>query len=346
MSSLIITRPDDWHIHLRDENALTHTVSDVAMHFSRALVMPNLQPPLTSVDALNAYYQRIRAAIPAGNNFQPFMTLYINEQVSLDEMQAMKSHSHILGAKLYPAGATTHSEAGVQSIRGLYPLFDRMQELDLVLQVHGEVTYGDIFEREALFIDEHLTAIMRDFPKLRIVLEHISTKAAVDFVMAGPKTLAATITPHHLLYNRNQLLAGGIKPHYYCLPILKHERDQLALQQAAVSGNGQFFAGTDSAPHAQDKKESACGCAGIYSAPFAVAMYAQVFDKLDKLSELNAFMSRYGAFFYQLPINRQEIELRREAQTIPASLPMGDQRVVPVAAQSILEWSVNEPVSE
>ncbi len=344
MTSLIITRPDDWHVHLRDDAALIHTVADTAKHFSRALVMPNLQPPLTSVAAINAYYQRIIAAIPVGNAFQPYMTLYMNEHVSVDELQEMKKHSHILGAKLYPAGATTNSAAGVQSIRALYPLFDRMQDLDLVLQVHGEVTYGDIFEREALFIEEHLIAIVRDFPRLRIVLEHISTKAAVDFVMSGPDTIAATITPHHLLYNRNQLLAGGIKPHYYCLPILKHERDQLALQKAAISGCGRFFAGTDSAPHAQHRKESACGCAGIYSAPFAVTMYAQVFDKLERLAELNAFMSQFGASFYQLPRNKDEIELRRESQVIPASLPMGEHRVVPVAAESVLEWSVHESV--
>ena len=218
-----------------------------------------------------------------------------------------------------------------------------MQENDLVLQIHGEVTHGDIFDREALFIKEHLAPLTRDFPKLRMVLEHISTKAAVDFVLAAPPTVTATITPHHLLYNRNQLLAGGIKPHYYCLPILKNVGDQLALQQAAVSGNNKFFAGTDSAPHAQTAKESACGCAGIYSAPFALAMYTQLFDTLGPLEKLNDFISRFGAEFYRLPLSKERIELIEKPLVIPQSLPFGHDQVVPVAAGSTLQWSVHEP---
>jgi dihydroorotase len=259
-------------------------------------------------------------------------------------LQQLKNHPYIVGAKFYPAGATTHSEEGARSLHLLYPLLDIMQENDLVLQIHGEVTHGDIFDREALFIEECLKPLTCDFPKLRIVLEHISTQAAVDFVLAAPQTVAATITPHHLLYNRNELLAGGIKPHYYCLPVLKHERDQLAVQQAAVSGNNKFFAGTDSAPHSKTNKESACGCAGIYSAPFALAMYAQVFDDRGKLNKLNDFMSRFGADFYHLPTTTGHLELIKKQQIIPEMMPFGHEQVVPVAAGSILQWSINETV--
>ena len=343
MRTLLITRPDDWHVHFRDHDALEQTVEATARHFARALVMPNLKPALTSVAALNAYYQRICLTIPSDRPFTPYMTMYLNEQVRPDDLQLIKNYPHILGAKLYPAGATTHSEEGAHSIRALYPLLDIMQDNDLVLQIHGEVTYGDIFSREARFIEEHLLPLTRDFPKLRMVLEHISTAAAVDFVMGAPPTIAATITPHHLLYNRNHLLVGGIKPHYYCLPILKQERDQLAVQQAAVSGHSKFFAGTDSAPHSQSAKESACGCAGIYSAPFALAMYAQAFASLDRLDKLDHFLGHFGANFYRLPIIQDHIMLCEQEQTIPQTLPFGREQVVPVAAGSILNWSVHEP---
>lgn len=343
MRTLFITRPDDWHVHFRDHEALQHTVLASAKHFKRVLVMPNLQPALTSIAAVTAYYQRILAIAQQNNHtFLPYMTLYLNETVQVDELASMKAHPYIVGAKLYPAGATTNSEEGARSIRGLYPLLDVMQEHDLVLQIHGEVTYGDIFKREALFIEDYLKPLLQNFPKLRIVLEHISTSAAVEFVKEAPATVAATITPHHLLYNRNHLLAGGIKPHYYCLPILKQERDQMALQQAAVSGNYKFFAGTDSAPHAQDKKESACGCAGIYSAPFALAMYTQVFADQGHLDKLNNFVSRFGADFYHLPINEERIELIEQQQIIPMNLPFGHTNVIPVAAGSTLQWSVHE----
>ena len=342
MRTLLLTRPDDWHVHFRDQEALQHTVLDTARHFARALVMPNLKPALTTIASINDYRQQILAVTNNSSHFTPYMTLYLNGTVKPDELCQLKNHPYILGAKLYPAGATTNSAEGVNSIRSLYPLLERMQENDLVLQVHGEVTHGDIFDREALFIEEHLNALVRDFPSLRIVLEHISTRAAVDFVTQAPKTVAATITPHHLLYNRNQLLAGGIKPHYYCLPILKDEQDQLAIQQAAVSGNSKFFAGTDSAPHAQGQKESACGCAGIYSAPYALAMYAQLFDSLGKLDRLNAFMSEFGANFYRLPMNNEHIELINQPQIIAPLLPFGREQVVPVAAGSALEWSIHE----
>ncbi len=342
MHTLLITRPDDWHVHFRDGDALQHTVMASAKHFARALVMPNLHPALTTIATINAYRERIMASLDDKMDFTPYMTLYLNEEVNPNDIQQMKNHPYLLGAKLYPAGATTHSEAGARSIRALYPLLEIMQDLDLVLQIHGEVTHGDIFAREALFIEDCLAPLSRDFPKLRMVLEHISTKAAVEFVMNAPPTVAATITPHHILYNRNQLLVGGIRPHYYCLPILKHERDQLAIQKAAISGHCKFFAGTDSAPHAQTKKESACGCAGIYSAPFALAMYAQAFDALGCLAKLEDFMSRFGAHFYRLPITKEHIELVKKEQVIPQRLPLGHECVVPIAAGSTLSWSVHE----
>ena len=342
MRTVSITRPDDWHVHLRDNEALKHTVPATAQHFARALVMPNLKPALTTVASINAYRERILAAIGNKQHFTPYMTLYLNETVTPDDLNRIAAEPYILGAKLYPAGATTNSEQGAHSIRALYPLLDVMQTNNLVLQIHGEVTYGDIFERESLFIDAYLAPLIRDFPNLRIILEHISSHEAVEFVKQAPATVAATITPHHLLYNRNHLLAQGIKPHYYCLPILKHERDQKALQQAVISGNNKFFAGTDSAPHAKEHKESACGCAGVYSAPFALAMYAQVFDNLNEMAKLDAFMSQFGADFYQLPRLNGRIELTREPQVIPQTLAFGHDHLVPLAAGSTLQWSIRE----
>lgn len=343
MHTLLINRPDDWHVHLRDEEMLQHTVPASAQNFARALVMPNIKPALTTLPAIAEYRNRIIANIPVDNLFIPYMTFYLNESVTAEELHQAASIPYILGAKLYPAGATTNSEAGVKSLKALYPLLEVLQQNNLVLQIHGEVTHSDIFEREALFIEEYLKPLLTHFPKLRIVLEHISTQAAVDFVTEAPPTLAATITPHHLLYNRNQLLAGGLRPHYYCLPVLKHERDQKALQRAACSGNPKFFAGTDSAPHLISTKESACGCAGIYSAPFALPLYAQLFDDLNQLDKLNHFTSLYGAEFYQLPINQERIELIKSPQTIPDTMPLGKDRVVPMAAGETLLWSTHGP---
>ena len=342
MRSLSITRPDDWHVHFRDNDALLSTVEATSRHFSRALIMPNLSPALTSCASVLAYRQRILSAMPTSSSFIPYMTLYLNESVTTKTLQEAAKNPYLLGAKLYPAGATTHSSEGVKSIKALYPLLECMQRHNLVLQVHGEVTHGDIFERETLFIEEYLQPLIKSFPALRVVFEHISTQSAVDFVKAAPPTVAATLTPHHLLYNRNQLLAGGIKPHYYCLPILKHERDQKALQEAAISGNPKFFAGTDSAPHAKNHKESACGCAGVYSAPFALAMYAELFDKLSHLDKLEAFTSRFGAQFYELPILESQIILINEPQSIPNTLPFGREHVVPLAAGQTLQWSIRE----
>lgn len=340
MQTLTLNRPDDWHVHFRDGELLKHTVPATAAHFSRALVMPNLKPALTTVEAITKYREKIIATTSKDSTFIPYMTFYLNESVQGEELEKATKTPYILGAKLYPAGATTNSEAGAKSLTALYPLLEVMQQQGLVLQIHGEVTHSDIFEREALFIDEYLKPIIKNFPKLRIVLEHISTKVAVDFITQAPATVAATITVHHLLYNRNHLLAGGIRPHYYCLPILKHEQDQKALQQAAISGNPKFFAGTDSAPHAVNTKEQACGCAGIYSAPFALAFYTQVFAHLNKLESLNYFMSYYGAEFYHLPINTSQIELIKKPQTIPLSMPLGSNTVVPMAAGEVVEWSI------
>ena len=340
VQTITITRPDDWHVHFRDGEVLHDTVNASAKHFARALVMPNLKPALTNLTSLIEYRKRILAVLPANSQFIPLMTYYLNEHVSPDELTASKSYPFIVGAKFYPAGATTNSDEGTDSLQKLYPFFKAMQQSNHVLEIHGEVTYGDIFERQSSLILDYLEPLIANFPRLRIVLEHISTKAAVDFVINSSQNVAATITPHHLMYNRNDLLAGGIRPHYYCLPILKHHDDQLALQKAATSGNPKFFAGTDSAPHPQQHKEQACGCAGIYSAPFAVAMYTQLFDELNQLEKLNAFMSRFGANFYQLPINKEELLITKKTQTIPAVLSLGNDTVIPVAANQSLSWSI------
>lgn len=342
MQSLLINRPDDWHVHVRDGEALIHTVPATARHFFRALIMPNLKPALTTIDMLIAYRKRILSVLPQTSSFNPLMTFYLNEEVSVESLLLCREYPFIVGGKLYPAGATTNSAEGVSSIQRLFPLFDVMQEQDLVLQVHGETTQGDIFFRESSFIHKHLIPIVQNFPKLRIVLEHISTRSAVDFVENSPPTVAATITPHHLLYNRNHLLAGGLHPHYYCLPILKKKSDQQALLNAAVSGNPKFFAGTDSAPHAREQKENACGCAGIYSAPYAVALYAQIFDELNQLPQLNAFLSRFGASFYRQPWTNDQLLLSKTAQMVPRVLPFGTKEVVPIAAGSCLPWSIDE----
>lgn len=344
MRTLLITRPDDWHVHLRDGFMLKDTVPATASHVARALVMPNLKPALTTLDQIEHYRERILACVDKKHPFTPYMTLYLNESVLPETLTAMAHKPYILGAKLYPQGATTHSQEGAHSILALYPLLEIMQAHDLVLQIHGELGMGDIFEREELFLNECLKPLIQNFPRLRIVLEHISTACAVEFVKQAPTTVAATITPHHLLYNRNHLLAGGIRPHFYCLPILKTETDQKALQIAAMSGCSKFFAGTDSAPHTQDNKENACGCAGIYSAPFAVNFYTQAFDDCNRLNQLNAFLSQFGADFYQLPRINEQIELVNEPIIIPQSLPLGSDRVVPLAAGQTLQWSIRESI--
>lgn len=337
-----ITQPDDWHVHFRDNEHLQHTVSASAKDFTRVLAMPNLKPPLTTLTALKDYRKRILNHIPAEKDFNPYFTFYLNESVLTSELEDAARLPWILGGKYYPAGATTHSEQGARSLNALFPLFKVMEENNLVLQVHGEVTHGDIFEREKLFVNEQLPLITKNFPKLRVILEHISTRAAVEFVEQASENVAATITPQHLLYNRNQLLAGGIRPHFYCLPILKAEQERQAIQQVVSSGHPRFFAGTDSAPHAIGDKESSCGCAGIYSAPYALPLYCEFLDQIGQLSRLNDFTSRFGAEFYQLPINPNEIELIEKEQRIPEQLPFGKTHVVPIAAGQSIGWSVNE----
>ena len=339
--SHIITKPDDWHVHLRDTPVLHDTVAATAMHFNRALVMPNLVPAISSIDALLSYRERILLAATAYPEFNPYMTLYLNEDVTPDTIQRACQYPFLLGAKLYPRHVTTNSQQSAATIDALYPTLEAMQACDLVLQVHGETANDDIFEREALFIQGPLTRITADFPKLRMVLEHISTLDAVEWVLSAPSTIAATITPQHLLYNRNHLLSGGIKPHYYCLPILKHSRHQHALIRAALSQNPKFFAGTDSAPHAKHHKENACGCAGIFSAPYALALYAQLFDQAGHMDRLEAFVAHFGADFYQLPRSTSRIELVQQSQQIPATCPLGDAFVVPLASGEWINWSIN-----
>lgn len=340
MKTLSLRKPDDWHVHFRDGDKLIDTVNATAKHFGRALVMPNLIPALTTPELLLDYRQRVIKAISTPHTFTPYFTLYINESVTHESFALLKQYNDFLGAKLYPAGATTNSSEGPTSLTTLYPLFETMQSLDLALQIHGETREGDIFDRESIFLTETLQPILKNFPKLRVVLEHISTKAAVDFVTQQSHRLAATITPHHLLYNRNHLLAGGLKPHYYCLPILKRMTDQHALITAATSGNPKFFAGTDSAPHAKHNKETSCGCAGIFSSPHALCFYASIFDKANALSKLNAFMSQFGAEFYQLPLNESHINLVKKPQTIPQTFSFGNDVVIPMGAGESLSWSV------
>lgn len=340
-NTLVITRPDDWHLHLRDEELLNYTVKATAKHFSRALIMPNLKSPLVNLDELVSYFNRI-IKVTGKDNFKPYLTFYLNKSSKPQDFKiAKENYNFILGAKLYPSKATTNSSAGVKSVEAIYPMLEVMQDLNFVLQIHGEVTHGDIFSREEVFIKEKLIPIIKNFPKLRIVLEHISTEFAVNFVSDAPENLAATITPHHLMYNRNDLLAGGLRPHYYCLPILKSKNDQDALKLAAFSGNPKFFAGTDSAPHLKSQKESACACAGVYTAPFAVNLYAEVFSQNNKLEKLNNFMSKFGAEFYQLPINKEKIELKFEPFVIPDFYSFGKENVIPIGAGSKLCWSIN-----
>jgi dihydroorotase len=339
MRKLSIIRPDDWHVHLRDQLYLQDTVNATAKHFSRALAMPNLIPPLTTVEDILAYRKRILAV--AIYEFNPYMTFYLNESVTAESLIEAKKYPFILGAKLYPAGVTTNSQDGVASIQALFPLFAVMEKNSLVLQIHGEDPDCDIFEREEVFLQNTLPTIITAFPKLRIVLEHISTKEAVNFIKAAPAHVSATITPQHLLYTRNDLLSGGIKPHYYCLPILKQEADKQALREVVISGNPKFFAGTDSAPHSVDNKQSACGCAGIYSAPFAVSMYAQVFHELDCIDKLEPFLSFFGAEFYQLPRNTTKITLIEKKSYIPNTLSLGKDTVIPIGAGSLVDWSID-----
>ena len=339
--SVTITRPDDWHTHLRDNAALKTTVAHSARQFGRAIVMPNLAPPVTSTTMALAYRQRILAAIPEGQSFDPLMTLYLTDNTSKDEIKRASETEHVVAVKLYPAGATTHSDAGITDLQMIYPVLEAMEKHGLPLLVHGEVTDPqiDIFDRENVFIERCLIPVITQFPELRIVFEHITTGNAVDFVLESPVNIGATITAHHLMLNRNDMLGGGIKPHHYCLPVLKRELHRRALIAAATSGNPKFFLGTDSAPHAQRLKESACGCAGIYTAHAAMEFYASIFAAAGSLDKLETFASFSGADFYGLPRNSEKITLTKTPWTIPDDYPFDDERIIPLYAAQRIDWS-------
>jgi dihydroorotase len=341
LNTLTLTRPDDWHLHVRDGEALYTVVPHTAAQFGRAIIMPNLRPPVTTADQAMAYKARILAAVPAGMDFEPLMTLYLTDNLPPEEIVRAKA-AGVLAAKLYPAGATTNSDAGVTNIRKIYPLLEAMQREGMLLLVHGEVTSPDIdlFDREAVFIEQHLIPLRRDFPGLKIVMEHITTREAAQYVTQADGMLAATITVHHLLYNRNAIFTGGIRPHYYCLPVLKRETHRLALVQAATSGSPKFFLGTDSAPHAAHLKEHATGCAGCYTAHAAMELYAEAFDNAGALDKLEGFASFYGADFYGLPRNRSTITLQRETWMPPESFALGEAALKPLRAGEALHWRV------
>lgn len=343
MNSLTLLAPDDWHLHFRDGDMLPETVPATARCFKRAIVMPNLVPPVTDADMALAYKERIEKATPAGQDFTPLMTLYLTNTTTPEIIQDAAKKG-ITAAKLYPAGATTNSDAAVSALDSLFPVFQAMADCGLPLLVHGEVTDNqiDIFDREKIFIERHLRRIVTTFPALKVVFEHITTKEAADFVFNGPDTLAATITPQHLLLNRNDLLVGGIRPHNFCLPVLKRNIHQHALQAAVKSGSSKFFLGTDSAPHEKHKKESACGCAGCYSAWSAIELYAQIFEDINALDHFEAFASKNGPDFYGLPRNTDTITLNRESWTIPSeiTLPNG-QPIVPFYAGKQVNWKLS-----
>ena len=340
--SLTITRPDDWHLHVRDGAALNTVVPHTAAQFARAIIMPNLRPPVTTAAQALAYKARIQAAVPAGLQFEPLMTLYLTDNLPSDEIVRAKD-SGVVAAKLYPAGATTNSDAGVTDLRKTYKTLEAMQRAGLLLLVHGEVTSSDIdlFDREAVFIDTQLIPLRKDFPELKIVFEHITTREAAQYVADSDRFTAATITAHHLLYNRNAIFTGGIRPHYYCLPVLKRETHRLALVQAATGGSNKFFLGTDSAPHPAHLKEHASGCAGCYTAHAAMELYAQAFDTAGALDKLEGFASFYGADFYGLPRNTGTVTLTRESWTPPESYAFGETFLKPLAAGEVLEWKLN-----
>jgi dihydroorotase len=341
MQKLTITRPDDWHLHLRDGAALQAVLPHTVRQFARAIVMPNLKPPVRSVADAAAYRDRIIAAIPAGQQFEPLMTLYLTDNTRPEEIIAAKASQFIKAVKYYPAGATTNSDLGVTDIRRCDRVFEAMQQVDLPLLLHGEVTDGaiDVFDREKVFIEQHLIPLKERFPQLRVVLEHITTADAVQFVLSAPN-VAATITPQHLLFSRNILFKGGIRPHFYCLPILKREEHRLAILQAATSGNPKFFLGTDSAPHSRDRKENSCGCAGCYSALHAMELYAEAFESVEALDQLEAFASFYGPDFYQLPRNTEQITLTKTTWRIPDELPFPESGLVPLRSGEEITWQL------
>jgi dihydroorotase len=344
VQSLTFTRPDDCHLHLRDGVALASVLPHTARAFARAVVMPNLKPPVTDTALAAAYRGRILNALPNGSKFEPLMTLYMTDSTGAEEIARAKRSGFVCGVKYYPAGATTHSAAGVTRIERVYPALEAMEEIELPLLVHGEVTTPgvDVFDRERVFLETVLADITRRFPRLRVVVEHVTTREAVDFVLASGPHVAATITAHHLLYNRSALFSGGLRPHYYCLPVLKREEHRLALVRAATSGNPKFFLGTDSAPHARSDKETLCGHAGIYSAHAAIEFYAEVFEQAGALDTLEAFASFHGADFYRLPRNAGSLTLRKETWTVPGEIPLGAATMVPLRAGETVGWRLAE----
>lgn len=341
-TSLTLRRPDDWHLHLRDGDQLKDTVRDASRYLGRALVMPNLLPPATTTELALDYYQRITAVRPQGSQFEPLMSLYLTDKTDPEEIRRAKASGKIVACKLYPAGATTNSDSGVTDVKKIYPVLEVMQETGVLLLVHGEVTDAsiDIFDREKVFLETILPDVVRDFPKLKIVLEHITTEHAVNFVEQAGNNVAATITAHHLLFNRNHMLVGGIRPHYYCLPILKRNTHQQALVRAAISGNKKFFMGTDSAPHFQHRKEAACGCAGAYTSHAAVELYAEAFEEAGALDKLEAFTSHHGPDFYGQPRNADTITLVKESWTVPDTLELAGDKLVPIRAGETISWMV------
>lgn len=340
MDTLTLTRPDDWHLHLRDGDAMRAVLPHSARQFARAIIMPNLRPPVTTTEQALAYRARILDAIPAGSTFQPLMTLYLTDNTSPAEIVRAKDSNHVVACKLYPAGATTNSDSGVTNVRNIYSVLEMMQAHGLPLLVHGEVTDPevDVFDREAVFIERVLMPTIRDFPALKVVLEHITTQDAVEYVRAAPATIAATITAHHLLYNRNAIFQGGIRPHYYCLPILKREHHRQALIRAATSGDPKYFLGTDSAPHPRQGKETACGCAGCYTAHAALELYAEAFESADALDKLEAFASLHGPDFYGLPRNTKTLTLLRQPTSVPDRFPFGTDTLTPLRAGETVRW--------
>jgi dihydroorotase len=344
MTTLTLRRPDDWHVHLRDGPALRSIVRFTAERFGRAIVMPNLKPPVTTTVAAAGYRERILASLPKGSRFTPLMTLYLTDSTAPGEIERAVASGFVHGVKLYPAGATTHSDAGVTDLRNTYAVLERMQALGLPLLVHGESTraHVDVFDRETVFIDEQLAPLLERFKTLKVVFEHITTARAAEFVTSARAGVGATITPQHLLHDRNAIFSGGIRPHYYCLPILKRERDREALVAAAVSGNPRFFLGTDSAPHERATKETACGCAGMFTAHAAIELYAEVFDRAGRLDRLEGFASDFGARFYGLPVHEERITLIKESWEAPAGLEFGGGTLIPYRAGEPIAWRLEQ----
>ena len=343
VTTLTITRPDDWHLHVRDGAVLQNVVPHTARCFARAIIMPNLKPPVTTVQHALAYRERILASLPNGSNFEPLMTLYLTDNTSAAEIRTAVENPYMHAVKYYPAGATTNADSGVTDISKTYAALEVMEELGLPLLIHGEVTDPnvDIFDREAVFIETVLVPLLQRYPKLRVVLEHITTRQAVEFILATEDNIAATITVHHLLMNRNAMFQGGIRPHHYCLPVLKREQHREALIQAATSGSPKFFLGTDSAPHAKSAKESACGCAGMYTAYAAIELYAEAFEQAQALDKLEAFSSFFGADFYGLPRNSDTITLSKQQWTMPETLAFGEETLIPLRAGESVKWKLS-----